>query len=109
MFKCYRIRTEKNGGAWCPKQQIGKDVYEWLEIDFGDLHVVSMVETQGRFGNGQVIENIEHSLSIPRNNIYYIVFSAFLSNTILHILQFLLNLLNLVLAIVNTLSFCSCF
>lgn len=48
-----RIRTEKHGGAWCPRPQISKDVYEWLEIDLGELKVVSMVETQGRFGNGQ--------------------------------------------------------
>ena len=49
-----RIRTERNGGAWCPKQQISRDVYEWLEIDLGQLKVVTQVETQGRFGNGQV-------------------------------------------------------
>jgi len=49
-----RIRTERNGGAWCPKQQISRDVYEWLEIDLGQLTVVTQVETQGRFGNGQV-------------------------------------------------------
>ena len=48
-----RIRTERNGGAWCPKQQISRDVYEWLEIDLGQLKVVTQVETQGRFGNGQ--------------------------------------------------------
>ena len=49
-----RIRTERNGGAWCPKQQISSDVYEWLEVDLGQLTVVTQVETQGRFGNGQV-------------------------------------------------------
>lgn len=52
-FKC-RIRTEKHGGAWCPRPQVGKDVYEWLEIDLGELKVITLVETQGRFGNGQV-------------------------------------------------------
>jgi hypothetical protein len=50
----YRIRTETNGGAWCPRSQISRDVYEWLQIDLRELKVVSMVETQGRFGNGQV-------------------------------------------------------
>ena len=50
----YRIRTERHGGAWCPKQQISRDVYEWLEVDLGQLKVVTQVETQGRFGNGQV-------------------------------------------------------
>jgi len=49
-----RIRTEKNGGAWCPKSQISRDVYEWIQVDLGELKVVTQVETQGRFGNGQV-------------------------------------------------------
>lgn len=50
----FRIRTEKSGGAWCPKLQISRDTYEWLEIDLGELKVITLVETQGRFGNGQV-------------------------------------------------------
>jgi len=54
MLSVYRIRTELSGGAWCPKQQINRDVYEWLQVDLGKLKVVSLVETQGRFGNGQV-------------------------------------------------------
>jgi len=49
-----RIRTEQSGGAWCPKQLINRGVYEWLQVDLGTLKVVSLVETQGRFGNGQV-------------------------------------------------------
>ena len=49
-----RIRTERNGGAWCPKQPISRDTYEWLEIDLQELKVVTQVETQGRFGYGQV-------------------------------------------------------
>jgi len=49
-----RIRTERNGGAWCPKAQIMKNVYEYLEIDLGRVKVITVVETQGRFGNGQV-------------------------------------------------------
>lgn len=48
-----RIRSEIRGGAWCPKEEISKDVYEYLEVDLLKLHVVSLVETQGRFGNGQ--------------------------------------------------------
>jgi len=51
---CCRIRTERNGGAWCPKQPISRDTYEWLEIDLHQLKVVTQVETQGRFGYGQV-------------------------------------------------------
>ena len=45
---------EKNGGAWCPLSQISRAVYEWLQIDLGELHVITQLETQGRFGNGQV-------------------------------------------------------
>ncbi|KAK2152483.1 hypothetical protein LSH36_327g03070 [Paralvinella palmiformis] len=31
-----------------------KNVYEYLEIDLGRVKVITVVETQGRFGNGQV-------------------------------------------------------
>jgi len=55
-----RIRTEKNGGAWCPRPQVGRDGAEWLEIDLGELKVISLVETQGRFGNGQVSQRDAH-------------------------------------------------
>jgi discoidin domain receptor family protein 2 len=54
-----RIRTEKNGGAWCPKQQITSNIYEYLQINLKSLHVITMIETQGRFGNGQGIELTE--------------------------------------------------
>jgi len=49
-----RIRSETNGGAWCPEKQVSKDNLEYLEIDLGDLKVVTLIETQGRFGQGQV-------------------------------------------------------
>jgi discoidin domain receptor family protein 2 len=48
-----RIRKEVSGGAWCPAQPIGKNSLEYLEIDLGRLQVVTLVETQGRFDNGQ--------------------------------------------------------
>lgn len=51
----FRIRTEKNGGAWCPREPVSRDSYEWLQVDFNQLTVISLVETQGRFGNGQVM------------------------------------------------------
>jgi len=54
-FLHFRIRTETNGGAWCPKPQVAEGITEWLEIDLGELKVITAVETQGRFGNGQVI------------------------------------------------------
>ena len=45
------------GGAWCPKPMISQFSYEYLQIDLGKLVVITMVEIQGRFGNGQVIDN----------------------------------------------------
>ena len=45
---------EINGGAWCPKNPVDKDAYEYLQIDLGELKVITMVETQGRFSHGQV-------------------------------------------------------
>ena len=49
-----RIRVERNGGAWCPALSISPEVYEWIQIDLQTLHRITAVETQGRFGNGQV-------------------------------------------------------
>lgn len=48
-----RVRTENHGGAWCPKPQITAEPKEWIEIDLHSVHVITGVETQGRFGNGQ--------------------------------------------------------
>ena len=45
---------EEAGGAWCPSQQIASGVYEWLQVDLGGYRLVTLVETQGRFGAGQV-------------------------------------------------------
>ncbi|XP_052259022.1 discoidin domain-containing receptor 2-like isoform X2 [Dreissena polymorpha] len=57
-----RIRTEINGGAWCPQHVIKRDSYEYLQIDLGRLTVITMVEIQGRFGNGQGQEFTEEFL-----------------------------------------------
>ncbi|KAI5701081.1 hypothetical protein M8J75_005906 [Diaphorina citri] len=54
-----RIRNEKNGGAWCPKAQISSEVREYLEIDLSRNHLITLTETQGRFGNGQGQEYAE--------------------------------------------------
>ena len=53
----FRLGTESMGGAWCPKPMISQFSYEYLQIDLGKLVVITMVEIQGRFGNGQVIDN----------------------------------------------------
>lgn len=55
----FRIRQEKNGGAWCPKAQISSEVREYLEVDLLRDHLVTWTETQGRFGNGQGQEYAE--------------------------------------------------
>lgn len=54
-----RIRIDKNGGAWCPKNMIGKDATEWIEIDLHEVKIVTATETMGRFGNGQGAEFAE--------------------------------------------------
>ena len=58
----FRIRKEKAGGAWCPKTQIAHNVYEYLQVDLGEVKVISLVETQGRFGNGQVSKKLSLNL-----------------------------------------------
>jgi len=50
---------ETGGGAWCPAKTVSTDAaaaedVEYLQIDLGRLHVITHVETQGRFSNGQV-------------------------------------------------------
>lgn len=52
-FSFFRIRQEKNGGAWCPRAQISSEVREYLEIDLDEDHLITWTETQGRWGNGQ--------------------------------------------------------
>lgn len=59
MLSCCRIRTESHGGAWCPKQEATSDPKEWLEINLHQVYVITAVETQGRFGNGQGQEYTE--------------------------------------------------
>ena len=49
-----RIREHVAGGAWCPAEPINKNSTEYLEVDLGRLMVITLVETQGRFDNGQV-------------------------------------------------------
>lgn len=54
-----RVRTELNGGAWCPQTPATPDLREWLQIDFHNVHMITATETQGRFGNGQGVEYAE--------------------------------------------------
>ncbi|XP_066250296.1 discoidin domain-containing receptor 2-like [Euwallacea similis] len=54
-----RVRTDKNGGAWCPLKQATTEPEEWIQIDLKTVHMITATETQGRFGNGQGIEYVE--------------------------------------------------
>ncbi|PAV78518.1 hypothetical protein WR25_09560 isoform N [Diploscapter pachys] len=47
-----RLHTELASGAWCPKPQIHSSSYEYLQISLNGTHLITGVETQGRYGNG---------------------------------------------------------
>lgn len=55
----YRLRVEKAGGGWCPKQQVESGIREYLQVDLGDVHVVTGVQTQGRYDRGRGQEYAE--------------------------------------------------
>jgi hypothetical protein len=42
-----RIRSENDG--WCPWKKISSLTYEYLEIDFVNLTVITLIELQGKF------------------------------------------------------------
>ena len=50
----WRLRHDRNGGAWCPKQQVMRGIKEWIEVDLKRMHSITAVQTQGRFGNGKI-------------------------------------------------------
>ncbi|CAF1445603.1 unnamed protein product [Adineta steineri] len=55
-----RIRTELEGGAWCPDKPIGSKSYEYIQIELHKLFFINAIETQGRFDNGQGNEYAEY-------------------------------------------------
>jgi hypothetical protein len=59
LFVESRIRTELEGGAWCPSAPIGSKSSEYLQIELEQLVFVNAIETQGRFDNGQGNEYAE--------------------------------------------------
>lgn len=64
-----RIRTELEGGAWCPDKPIGPKSSEYIQIDFHQLIFLTAVETQGRFDNGQGNEYAEfYQIQYQREN-----------------------------------------
>lgn len=54
-----RLRQEKGGGAWCPKNMVTKDIKEYLEVNLRRPRVLTSARTQGRFGNGHGVEYSE--------------------------------------------------
>lgn len=50
---------ERAGGGWCPKPPVEQGVREWLQVDFGSVHMITGVQTQGRFGHGRGLEYAE--------------------------------------------------
>ncbi|CAJ0946908.1 unnamed protein product, partial [Mesorhabditis belari] len=55
-----RIRSEFASGAWCPKSQIHPKSYEFIQVNLNKTHVITAVETQGRYGNGTGREYATH-------------------------------------------------
>ncbi|XP_030377793.1 discoidin domain-containing receptor 2 [Scaptodrosophila lebanonensis] len=54
-----RLKVDNNGGAWCPKHMVSRGLKEYLQIDLMQVHKVSAIRTQGRFGKGQGQEYTE--------------------------------------------------
>lgn len=68
-FDLLRIRTELEGGAWCPDKPIGLKSYEYIQIEFHQFIFLTAVETQGRFDNGQGNEYAEfYQIQYQRDN-----------------------------------------
>ncbi|KAK9754778.1 Protein tyrosine and serine/threonine kinase [Popillia japonica] len=55
----YLLRVERAGGGWCPKQQVERGIREYLQVDLGSVHVVTGVQTQGRYDRGRGQEYAE--------------------------------------------------
>lgn len=49
----YRLKVDNNGGAWCPKHIVSRLLKEYLQIDLLQMHAITAIKTQGRFGKGQ--------------------------------------------------------
>ncbi|XP_049938799.1 discoidin domain-containing receptor 2-like [Schistocerca serialis cubense] len=57
-----RLREDKGGGAWCPRNMVTRAAEEWLQVELHSLHAVTAVRTQGRFGHGLGQEYAENYL-----------------------------------------------
>jgi hypothetical protein len=54
-----RIRSAIEGGGWCPKTLIDSQSQEYLQINFLNLTVITLIETQGRHGPFQVMRKLD--------------------------------------------------
>nr|XP_034183281.1 discoidin domain-containing receptor 2-like [Osmia lignaria]XP_034183368.1 discoidin domain-containing receptor 2-like [Osmia lignaria] len=54
-----RLRQDKGGGAWCPKNMVTKEGKEYLEVNLHNPRILTSTKTQGRFGNGHGVEYTE--------------------------------------------------
>lgn len=54
-----RLKVERAGGGWCPKPPVERGVREWLQVDLKNVHMITGIQTQGRFGNGRGLEYAE--------------------------------------------------
>lgn len=50
---------ERAGGGWCPKQQVERGVREYLQVDLEEIHVITGIQTQGRYDRGRGQEYAE--------------------------------------------------
>jgi len=54
-----RLRQDKGGGAWCPRNMVTKEGKEYLEVNLHTPRLLTSAKTQGRFGNGNGVEYTE--------------------------------------------------
>ncbi|XP_033103811.1 discoidin domain-containing receptor 2-like isoform X2 [Anneissia japonica] len=47
-----RLHLDEGEGAWCIKDLLTIDRYEYMQVDFRDLKVITGIGTQGRWHNG---------------------------------------------------------
>ncbi|XP_018375817.1 PREDICTED: discoidin domain-containing receptor 2-like isoform X1 [Trachymyrmex cornetzi] len=54
-----RLRQDRGGGAWCPRNMVTKEGKEYLEVNLHTPRLLTSTKTQGRFGNGNGVEYTE--------------------------------------------------
>ena len=47
-----RVRSDTDG--WCPLNKISSTTYEYLQIDFDNLTIITLIELQGKFSSKPV-------------------------------------------------------